>query len=41
MNLEDSSDELAGAAERRVDDGPRFSREGRTAVARAGDTRDR
>jgi putative MFS transporter len=41
MNLEDSSDELAGAVERRVDDGPRFSREGRTAVARAGDTRDR
>ena len=36
MNLEDSSDELAATAERRVDDGPRFRREGTPAVAHAG-----
>jgi putative MFS transporter len=36
MNLEDSSDEVAATAERRVDDGPRFRREGTPAVAHAG-----
>jgi hypothetical protein len=36
LNLEESSDELAATAERRVDDGPRCRHEGTPAVARAG-----
>jgi hypothetical protein len=36
LNLETSSDEVAGTAPRSVDAGPRFTREGASTVARPG-----